>query len=381
VIASVHRFGPWLAARALPLFFLPCLTLGDQTATAKGGTSFEALSKQAQQAEAEQRLDDAIPLLQRALKLKPDWDEGWWSLGSLTYDKDSYSDCAAAFKRLAALQPDSVPAWTMLGLCEYRLRDFDKALSSFETTEKLKFQEPHELSRTAQLHYALVLIKTGSFEKAISILTNLTRFDSKTGEVVVAAGIAGLRKPWLPAEVPDADRDKVTKLGDAMASGMEQDYKSAIPKFEAAIAAYPNEPNIHFRFGAYLQLHEPERGIEELKKTLELDPQHLLALLGLAAVYTIRGDVGQALPYAERAVKASPNEYGAHVVLGRALLAGDDATGAAKELERAVALEPDNPDARFSLASAYSRLGRKQDALREQNEFKRLKKTTDAGSP
>jgi tetratricopeptide (TPR) repeat protein len=355
--------------------------LCEQTAPGKGPASFDALSKQAQQAEAEQRLDDAISLFQKALKLKPDWDEGWWSLGSLTYDKDRYKDCAAAFKRLAALHPDSVPAWTMLGLCEYRLRDFDKALSSFETIEKLKFQEPHELSRTAQLHYALVLIKTGAYEKAIAILTGLTRFDSKTGEVVVAAGIAGLRKPWLPSEVPEADRDKVTKLGEAMASGMEQDYKTAIPKFEAAISAYPSEPNMHFRFGAYLQSHEPERGIVEMKKTLELDPNHLLALLGLAAVYTIRGDIAQSQVYAEQAVKVGPTEYGSHVVMGRALLAGDDAVGAAKELERAVALEPDNPDARFSLASAYSRLGRKQDALREQNEFKRLKKATESGSP
>lgn len=372
--------GRCFAGCALLLFASRQLTFG-QAAPPTGSSSFEALSKQAEQAQAEQRLDDAIPLFQNALKMKPDWDEGWWSLGSLTYDKDRYSDCAAAFKRLAALHPDSAPAWTMLGLCEYGLRDFDTALGSFQRAEKLKFQEPHELSRTAQLHYALVLIKTGSFEKAITILTDLTRFDSKTGEVVVAAGIAGLRKPWLPPEVPEGDRDKVTKLGDAMASAMEQDYKSAIPKFEAAAAAYPNEPNMHFRFGAYLLVNQPERGIEELKKTLELDPNHLLALLGLAAVYTIRGDVGQAQAYAERAVKVNPNEYGPHVVLGRALLAGDDPAGAAKELERAVALEPRNPDARFSLASAYSRLGRKQDALREQNEFKRLKQTAESGSP
>jgi Flp pilus assembly protein TadD len=39
-----------------------------------------------------------------------------------------------------------------------------------------------------------------------------------------------------------------------------------------------------------------------------------------------------------------------------------------------VKLAPDNPEARFSLASAYSRLGRKADAEREHEEFKRLKK-------
>jgi hypothetical protein len=38
----------------------------------------------------------------------------------------------------------------------------------------------------------------------------------------------------------------------------------------------------------------------------------------------------------------------------------------------AVKLAPAVPEARFSLASAYSRLGRKQDAARELAEFKRL---------
>ncbi len=46
--------------------------------------------------------------------------------------------------------------------------------------------------------------------------------------------------------------------------------------------------------------------------------------------------------------------------------------GAAAELEVAVKLAPAIPEARFSLASAYSRLGRKQDAARELAEFKRL---------
>jgi len=63
-----------------------------------------------------------------------------------------------------------------------------------------------------------------------------------------------------------------------------------------------------------------------------------------------------------------------HVALGRALLAKENPTRAATELEIAVKLAPGSPDARFSLASAYSRLGRKEDAARELAEFKRLER-------
>jgi Flp pilus assembly protein TadD len=54
------------------------------------------------------------------------------------------------------------------------------------------------------------------------------------------------------------------------------------------------------------------------------------------------------------------------------LLAKENPAGAAAELETAVKLAPGSPEARFSLASAYSRLGRKVDAARELTEFKRL---------
>jgi tetratricopeptide (TPR) repeat protein len=334
--------------------------------------TLQALSKQADAARDGHQLDKAIKLYQQALKLKPDWDEGWWNLGSINYDLDRYSECAPAFRRLAALKPDSAPAWTMAGLCEYKLRRFDGALEYLAQVDRLKFQEPPELAHAARLHYALVLTKAGAFEKSIGILTELTRVDRKSPEIVAAAGIAGLRRPWLPFEVPEADRELVFKLGDAMATAMEFDAKQAVPKFEELVQQYASEPNVHFRFGAFLATQDPDRGIAEIKKALALAPEHILALVGLATICLKREEVDEALGYAKRAVQAAPADFSAHVALGRVLLAKEDAAHAAVELEQAVKLSPGSIEARYSLASAYSRLGRKDEAARELAEFKRL---------
>jgi tetratricopeptide (TPR) repeat protein len=334
--------------------------------------SFPSLARQADAARDANQLDKAVTLYRQALKLKPDWEDGLWSLGSIQYDRDAYAECAPTFKKLATLKPDSAPAWTMSGLCEYKLRRYDAALESLARVERLKFQEPVELAQRARLHLALVLTKTGSFERAIAVLTEMTRIDRKTPEVIAAAGIAGLRKAWLPFEVPEADRELVFKLGDAMATGMAFDFKEAIPKFDELVQQFPNEPNAHFRYGAYLNTQDPERGIEEIKKAVALAPDHVPALVGLAAIYLKREDTAAALEYAERAVQVSPGDYSTHIILGRVVLARDDPKGAAPELEQAVKLAPGSADARFSLASAYSRLGRKEDAARELAEFKRL---------
>ncbi|MGA7410342.1 MAG: tetratricopeptide repeat protein, partial [Bryobacteraceae bacterium] len=209
---------------------------GDQPAAhTKTSPAFETLSRQAVAARDAGHLDEAVALFRRALKLKPDWDEGWWNIGSIAYDRDQYTDCAQSFEQLTALKRDSAPAWTMSGLCEYRLRHFDSAVRSLEQAERLGFQEPQELAKSARLHLALVLIKTGKFEKAINVLADLTRFGGKTSQVIAAAGIAGLRQHWLPSEVPESERAKVMLLGGAMAAGMELDVKDAIPQFEAVV--------------------------------------------------------------------------------------------------------------------------------------------------
>jgi tetratricopeptide (TPR) repeat protein len=333
--------------------------------------SFPTLSRQAQTARDAHRLEEAVDLYKKALKLKPNWEEGLWSLGSIAYDLDHYSDCAWAFRKLSELKPDGAPGWTMSGLCEYKLRNYGSALDSFTHVDQLGFNENAELARAARLHYALLLTKTGTFEKAITILTDLTRAD-KTPESIAAAGIAGLRRPWLPSEVPESERELVYRIGDAMASAMELDYASANRKFEELLQAYPSEPNVHFRYGALLYIQDADRGIEEIKRAVALAPDHVPALVSLSAISLKRENTEAALEYGERAVKASPNDFATHIVLGRALLGAGEPARAAAELEQAVKLAPGVPEAHFSLATAYSRLGRKLDAAREQAEFKRL---------
>jgi tetratricopeptide (TPR) repeat protein len=359
-----------VSARASLMFALLHPTLA--VAAQAPAPSFATLSQQAQAARDAHQLEKAAELYQQALKLKPDWEDGLWSLGSIAYDLDRYADCAVAFQTLSKLKPDGAPGWTMSGLCEYKLRNFGPALDSLTHVEQLGFNENAELARAARLHYALVLSKTGTFEKAIATLTELTRVDKKTPETIVAAGIAGLRRPWLPAEVPESERELVYRLGDAMASAMELDYAAANRKFEELLQAYPSEPTVHFRYGALLHIQDADRGIEEIRKAVELAPDHVPALVSLSVILLKQEDAKGALEYAERAVKASPNDFSTHLVLGRALLATEEPARAAVELEKAVKLAPGFPEAHFSLATAYNRLGRKEDAAREQAEFKRL---------
>jgi tetratricopeptide (TPR) repeat protein len=105
------------------------------------------------------------------------------------------------------------------------------------------------------------------------------------------------------------------------------------------------------------------------------------ALVGLTIVYLKRDELKLAREYAQRAVQAGPLDFSTHLAYGKVLLAMDDPAKARAELEKATKLSPETPEAHFNLASAYTRLGRKPDAQREQEEFKRLTKLISSNRP
>ena len=85
----------------------------------------------------------------------------------------------------------------------------------------------------------------------------------------------------------------------------------------------------------------------------------------LAWAYGIQGNYDDALPVAQKAVAEDPTLAMGQLVLGRAMVEAGDTTGGFPHLEKVLQLEPGNLEAHLTLAKAYSRLGRKDDARRE----------------
>ncbi|HKP10551.1 MAG TPA: tetratricopeptide repeat protein, partial [Blastocatellia bacterium] len=97
--------------------------------TAQQQAQFNNLAKQADAAREAGRLEDAIRLYNQALQLNPKWPDGWWYLGSIFYDRDRYAEAGEALKILLSLKRENGPAWTLLGLCEFQLRNYKESLA------------------------------------------------------------------------------------------------------------------------------------------------------------------------------------------------------------------------------------------------------------
>jgi predicted Zn-dependent protease len=352
---------------------------GAQTPAPANADQFARISEQASEARKQERWNDAERLYRNAVRLHPDWKEGWWYLGTILYDHDRYAEAGTALRRFTVLDPKIAPAWAFLGLCEFETRKYEEALAHLEEAIRLGLDRNTQLGVVARYHLALLRTREGEFEGALEILIRFAEEGNDKPEFVEAAGLAGLRKPLLPPELQSAERELVLRVGRAVMDTGARRAADAQKDFENLVAGYPQMPNLHYLFGSYLLTSDPDAGLAQLKKELEISPGHVPALEQIAFEYLKRGDAAAALPYARNAVAADPRSVVAHIALGRALIESGDVGNGIRELQFSKKLAPENPQIRIALASAYAKAGRRAEAAQERAEFLKLKRL--AGNP
>jgi predicted Zn-dependent protease len=206
----------------------------------------------------------------------------------------------------------------------------------------------------------------------MNLLIAMVKSGQKMDLLVEPLGLAALRMPLLPSEIPADRREMIRTAGHAILSIEAQRRDEAEQLLHGMVAANPGEPGVHFLDGVFLLNVHPEDGIAEIQKELEISPMHVPAKLRLAEQYLKDQKMDQALALAQEAAKLEPTNGGAHMVLGEALVAKGDAAGGIRELEMAREQLPQTVRVRWDLLRAYAAAGRSDDAKREKEEIEKL---------
>lgn len=347
-------------------------------APAASAASFDDLAKQAEAARNAERLDEAVALYRKALGMRPDWAEGWWYLATMLYDRDNYPEAREAFRRYLALDPKSGPGQVLFGLCLFQTREYEMAVAALFRAEELKFGGTDQFREVANYHLGMALTKLGRFESALAVFTKFARRGIDKPQLADACGVAALRMPLLPSEVPEGQRALVSAVGRAVFQAGGQRTAAGEKEFRDIVAKYAKAPNVHYVFGSFLLLtSNAEEGLQQLIEELQISPDHVPCLTQIAFEYLKRGEPEIAEPYARRCLKLDPKSFISHSTLGRVLVDLDKLDEGIKELETARQLAPDSPQTRFVLGTAYRRAGRRDEAAKEMAEFERLKKIVD----
>jgi tetratricopeptide (TPR) repeat protein len=337
---------------------------------------FERLVEAGADARLHERWEDAIAQYSKAVKIKPDYVEGYWYQGTSYYSLDNFAKGAESFRKVVRLAPKNGAAFAFLGLCEFGLKDYDRALEHLLQSRILGVGDTADLGNVARYHAAILMSRADQFEQALETLGEFASEGNDNPRIIEAMGIATLRMAMLPTELPPDRREMVLMAGRASYMMATRNTASAGKAFQALVSRYPENANVHYAYGVYLIQEQPDQAIEEFKRELEIQPAHPSSLMQIAFEYLKRSDGQAALPWAQQAVAAAPNSFPAHKALGQALLETGDVDGAIKELQLGITLAPDSPGLHFALARAYQRAGRAEDAARERELFTRLDRET-----
>jgi len=343
-----------------------------KTSADQSNAAFDQAVKLGDEARQADQLPAALDHYATALKIRPDWKEGWWNTGAILYEQDHYTEARDAFRKLVSLDANNGTAWGMLGLCEFQTREYEPAIVSLLRGRSLGLTSNPELESVVRYHAALLYIHFRQFEIAFDVLTEFLRAGNNSPKVVQAFVLALLRMPYLETEIPADQQELVLMAGQAglgMASRRPEVAQSA---FDQLLARYPNAPNVHYAYGVFLLNQDSDAALKQFKRELEISPQHQPAMVQMAFEYLKRDDYNTALPLAEKAVQLDPKMFPARNVLGRVLLQLGQVERAIKELEEGARLAPTSPEMHYALGRAYRRAGREEDAKRETALFQKL---------
>jgi Flp pilus assembly protein TadD len=334
-------------------------------------------NRKAQEYLHEKRPDLALPELQALVALDPSNTDAVANIGVLLFFK---GDCANAVPQLRTANGQRSGLWRvqfLLAVCEGRLGDTATARTDFENVF------PHLDDPKLKLEAGTALIQiyesSDDLEKAAQMVATL-RPDNPTNAPLIYEAyrlhtkLAGEAMLALSLVDPNSAEMHQVIGHEALRYG---DFPGAITQYREAVKMNPNLSGIHLELGDALNnstnptIKSQAEG--EYMLAVQLNPRDERALCRLAEVEVSHGDVDKALADYTSATQLAPTDVDAQLGLAKVLLMMHKPELAQPIFEKVLQLEPENEGAHYQLSRLYWQEGRKDDANREVDLYKKYK--------
>lgn len=358
---------------------LACLLI----TTAWGQQSQERLQNLAEQGQTALqagRYAEASQAYQELSRLQPGVAEIHVTLGVIAFKQGDFSQAAAEYRKALHLKPGLPRVDSLLAMALSEHGEFEQALPGLE--KGFRQTTDADLRRMCGLRLERAYTSLGKGSAAVLVAVQLQQAYPNDPEVLYYSGKIFGNEAYLSAQrlfqvAPDSLWGRMA-MGEAHESQGNVD--QAINDYAAVLQLDPNRPNVHFRMGrALLARGEAKRSNADLEEAakqfqleLQIDPSNANAAYELAEGYRKQGKFDESRHYFEQAVQNYPSFEEAHVGLAATLSAQQHPELAVIQLQKAVALRPDDPVAWYRLSQVQRRLGNTQEQQHALTEFNRL---------
>ncbi len=175
--------------------------------------------------------------------------------------------------------------------------------------------------------------------------------------LLLYALLAGPHEGPARASASSSAQDAGDYSSSAGAKETVEDYEGALQDYEHAIRLKPEEASFRLYHGnLLLKTGELQRGVQELRKAMELDPR-LATPLRIAYCKRLMGDLDEALTDYDRMIAAKPDDHLAYLNRGAVKCSKKAYAEAIKDLERALELKPSDAAVHSNLGNAAYDMG------------------------
>jgi tetratricopeptide (TPR) repeat protein len=303
------------------------------------------------------RPEQAIPVLERALELNPDYVAGLVRIGDLLAGQDRAEEAARRYRDALVLDPTCNPCLVGLGQLALQAREFTTAAAHLERAVELA-------PRAGTIRYSLALAYRGLGEEAKAQAQLDARAEATLntgmGRQIDRPGVFDALLQEL--EGAAVAGDVAIEARGVMAARAGR-WTQAVAEFTTLVAADPeNAVSRNLLALALLTSGDPAGARDQYAETLRLDPSHPRANVQLGLLLVEAGEEQQAIARFRAAVQADPGANLAHLNLAAALLRSGAAPEAADVYSGLLELDPSNAPARLGRAFALIRANRHAEA-------------------
>jgi tetratricopeptide (TPR) repeat protein len=281
-----------------------------------------------------------------------------WDRGVALYNKAEYRAALVEFQDIVMERPDAAGAWYYIGLCEFKLKRYDRVeLPLSHAIDLLEIQTPSSadiagawytigVSHYLQAHY----------DKAIEPLKRYVDLTSKARHEIDPSARTALARAYFFL-------DRYDEALPLLAAGNEKSMPDNSERAKETAA------NAYYRGAIYFKREDDDRAIAALRDAVKGNPEDIAAMDLLAeslmrrarkpnsdARWTEAAEVGEKL-------KAVRDDLKTANILGRAYLGAQRFDSAVAPLEKLAKANPDNGQAWLYYGIALSRSGRMRKAM------------------
>lgn len=323
------------------------------------------------------RPDLAIPELQAAVVLDPANVEAQGNLGVLLYFQGKPAESVPHLRAALERDPGLSKIQGVLGIAELHTHDVAQGRKDLETA--LPSIEDTKFKVQVGLELVSLYTESGDLSAALPVLNELRRAAPDNPEVLYAtyrtySDLSDEARLSLSVVAPDSAQMHQLLAHEEIKEG---NTSGAVAQYRKAIALDPRLPGVHFELAELLNTSaDPtvkQEAEKEYRAALAQNPEDGRSLLRLGDIDVQRDNTQQAVGEYSRAVEIEPADADAKLALAKVLIDLGETDKAQSLLEEAVRLDPTNAVAHYRLGTLYRKRGRKDDANREIEIYKKLK--------